>query len=510
MAFTIPKLVGSSGTFSTPQLWEDGAPANLTTAEKSAAGTFAVAAFTQGETLSFVGSGAAGKFLDTDSTGVGNGTYICYGITSGNPAASDVVTGATSGATCVLSSSTPIDTGAIWQAQQQNQEFSSATTLLDCTGSTSSTTAYKEYTTASGASFRDHANRLTNALRYNASNGAGIRDTGTAQIAIGFTENNCHISNMQVAATGGQSTAIHTGSGTTGTVIDNCIIEGTFNTTSTTQGTLSARNNTKVSNTLVVHRQGNCDHIIATATGSPFFYNCTVAYPDDLANAPTSIFMSGASGTVTVQNCGLFAGDSTKAVKAGSATFNFTTCYSDISGTSGVAQTTYASEFENVNDATRDFRLKTGAAQIDAGTTDATNAPVDVLGTTRPQGSAYDVGCHELVQELSASLAATLAAAALAATGTVETASVVNATLGAASLVAAGAAIVEAMLAQTLADATLSASVAGDVDATLAKTLDPLTLSASVTAPGVRVTKMVSYAVLSPRRNRPQVLIVAG
>jgi hypothetical protein len=101
---------------------------------------------------------------------------------------------------------------------------------------------------------------------------------------------------------------------------------------------------------------------------------------------------------VTAQNCGLFAGDSTKAVKSGTATFNFTTCYSDISGTAGVTQTTYSSEFQNVNDATRDFRLKTGAAQIDTGTTDATNAQFDIAGTERPEGAAYDVGCWELVQ----------------------------------------------------------------------------------------------------------------
>jgi hypothetical protein len=99
-----------------------------------------------------------------------------------------------------------------------------------------------------------------------------------------------------------------------------------------------------------------------------------------------------------VQNCGLFAGDSTKAIKAGSATFNFTTCYSDISGTAGVTQTTYGNEFQNVNDATRDFRLKTGAAQINTGTTDATNAAIDIAKTNRPSGAAYDVGAWELVQ----------------------------------------------------------------------------------------------------------------
>ena len=85
---TVVKTIGTTGTFSTPQLWEDGKPADLTTAERSAAGTFAVVSFIQGEALTFVGSGATGKFLDTDSTGPGTGSYITYGITAGNPAAS--------------------------------------------------------------------------------------------------------------------------------------------------------------------------------------------------------------------------------------------------------------------------------------------------------------------------------------------------------------------------------------------------------------------------------------
>ena len=64
----------------------------------------------------------------------------------------------------------------------------------------------------------------------------------------------------------------------------------------------------------------------------------------------------------------------------------------DSSGTAGVTQTTYSSEFVDVNDATRDFRLVTGAAQKDTGTTDATNAAIDIAGTARPFGAAYDVG----------------------------------------------------------------------------------------------------------------------
>ena len=83
------------------------------------------------------------------------------------------------------------------------------------------------------------------------------------------------------------------------------------------------------------------------------------------------------------------------AIVAGGGSVSATTCYSDISGTSGVTQTTMSAAFENVNDATRDYRLKTGSALLDTGTTDASNTPNDIVGTARPVGSAYDVGAWE-------------------------------------------------------------------------------------------------------------------
>lgn len=392
---TIAKTIGSTGKFSTVQLWEDGAPADLTTAEKSAAGTFLVAAFTQGETLSFVGSGAAGKLLDTDSTGAGNGTYVTYGLTSGNPAASDVVTGATSGATCVLSSGTPTNVGVIWQGQCQNQEFTVNGAVITFAGTTSSSTCYKELTTAAGASFIDNANVLTNPLRYDATVGSAIRTSQVGGTAAILTEDYARINKLQVKGVSSQGLACRFSN--VGNIGEFLICEGLYTNTLATLGVFAFNNSvtSTLKNSVVILKASSANHIIATSTASPSIYNCTFVASDDLATAPVSVFLSGASGTVTVQNCSLFAGDSTKAIKAGSATFTFTTCYSDISGTTGVTQATYANEFVDVNNATADFRLKSGAAEIDTGTTDSTNAPTDIIGTLRPQGAAYDVGCWE-------------------------------------------------------------------------------------------------------------------
>lgn len=390
-AVTVVKTIGTSSDFSTLQSWHDGAPANLVTSEKSAAGTFLVSTFTQGEALTFVGSGATGKFLDSDGS-----SYITYGLISGNPAASDVATGGTSGATCVLSSGTPTNVGIVWQGQCKNQEFTSATTLLAISGSTPNSTCYKELTTFAGASFRDNANAQTNALCYSASNGCGIRCTGNTTVAISCTENSVHINKLQIAITGSDGRAL-TMSSSSSCFVNGNILEGTYTSSSATQGVFLAGSLGTISNCLIIQRASGAHHIVASGTISPAFYNCTIAAPDDLGTAPTSIFFSGASGTVTAQNCSIWAGDTSKAIKAGSATYNFTTCYSDISGTTNVTQATYGSEFQNVLDATRDYRLKAGAAELDQGTTDVTNAATDIVGTSRPQGSAYDVSAWELV-----------------------------------------------------------------------------------------------------------------
>lgn len=392
---TVVKSIGSTGVFSTLQLWEDGGPAALTTAERSAAGTFLVAAFVQGEALSFVGSGATGKLLDTDSTGAGTGTYVTYGLTAGNVATSDVCTGGTSGATCIITSGTPDFTGVIWQGQCQNQEFTGTGIQCNIAGSTNSSTTYKQLTTVAGASFRDNADVQTNALRYNAANGCGVTGTSADFQTFIVSENNARVSKLQIAATGAGGIGF-AGSGSL-IQLEFLIVEGTYVAGASSFGALGLNGTGTLKNSVVIQRASAADHIIGTGTGSPFLYNVTVVAPDDLATPPAKIFLSSISGTVTVQNCGMFAGGDSPTV-AGSATFNFTTCYGDDSTpATGITTATYADQFEDVDDATRDFRLKSGADMFDTGTTDTTNAAIDIAGTARPSGAAYDVGCWELV-----------------------------------------------------------------------------------------------------------------
>lgn len=393
-AFTTVKTVGTAQTFSTLATWESGAPADLTTAEKSAAGTF-TGSFVQGESLSFVGSGATGKFLDSDGS-----SYVSYGLTAGNPASGDVVTGA--GGTCTLSSSTPTNVGCIWQGQQANEELTSASTLLAVAGSTSSTSAYKELTTQAGASFRDNVNVQTNALRYNASNGAAVKCTGNTT-AITCSEANFHMSKLQVAgipAAGEAAAYDGVGAGVTGQIIDFCIFEAPKTAGSGASVLVAGLygSGNKFRNCLVVQRASAADAIVVVSNGAAA-YNCTFACANDIATAPT-VAIVGSYSTAQITNCLILLGDVSKAVAGGSTTFTFTTCYTDSTSSppTGCPSITATSEVQDTaTDATRDYRLKTGATSINNGTTDSTNSPIDIAGTARPSGAAYDVGCWEFV-----------------------------------------------------------------------------------------------------------------
>ena len=393
MVFTVVKTVGTTGVFSTPQLWEDGAPADLTTAEKSAAGTFAVAQFTQGEVVNFVGSAAVGKFLATDSTGVGTGTYIVYGVTSGNIAASDVATGATSGATCIISSSTPQDTGVIWKGEQQNQEFVNTVndaSLLYITGSTTSAAAYKEYTAGAGNSFQDHANVRTNGLRYNASNGAALKNTAAYGSVVRLDENYGRVNRLQLLLTTFGSYCFR--SNNAFWTLKDCIVECTRMYCLLID---SNTNDWKLINCVFINDQATADGNLMQNGG--LVLNCTFVRPSNHAAAGTMTV--GNYSTQTWTNVAFF-GYTTR--QSGSSTRNFTYCATDLAaptGTGNIGALTYANQFEQPSNASSvmDFRMKSGADLDNAGNTDATNAPNDISATVRAAGLDGDIGAWELV-----------------------------------------------------------------------------------------------------------------
>jgi hypothetical protein len=255
---------------------------------------------------------------------------------------------------------------------------------------------------AAGQSFRDHGSVQTNALRYNQSVGVGITVTATYTIAISVAVNNITFDGLQVRTTGasGDCPAI----AITGTVdfvrVQNCICDTTSSVKVVSLYSNSASPTASyIRNSLLIQRLSAQPALMA-GNGSGVYY-CTIVKPSNITPGGTAITSTYADPTIT--NTAIF-GFTT--LESGGATGN-NNC-SDLAigfGTSNQASKTYANQFvaTDASAGAHDFKIKTGADCVDTGATDSTNGANDIAKTARPSGSAYDIGCWELVQAAAAS-----------------------------------------------------------------------------------------------------------
>jgi len=293
-----------------------------------------------------------------------------------------------------------VSSDAIWRGELKNQAFSSANNLLLIAGITTDSTRYIELTTEAGASFRDNGSVQSNALRFNSSNGASITVTGGYESAIGINSGTgfTRFSKLQIAGTGSSACAAIAASDTC--IIDFCILEG-----KASQGVAQMNGNGTniMRNSLVVQRAASATRVVDSSITMQMT-NCTVVTPSDVAASTDALRVQYGTSAV-IKNCAFFGSTNVAIQQGGSrppAGTTFTTCRTDVgSPPTGCTQITYntstGSGFENISDATRDYRIKSGSAMLDVGTTDSTNAANDIAGTARPSGSAYDIGCWELV-----------------------------------------------------------------------------------------------------------------
>lgn len=273
----------------------------------------------------------------------------------------------------------------VWRGEcYADTEFTAALTV---SGSTVDSTRYKELTVAAGESFADHADKLTNALRYNASNGAALRSTTAWGTALTVSENYFRMSRLQVYqdSNNGNGVTLNNSNAT----VSDVIIE------SRGGRPLMLQSSSTLTNALVVGRKSSLSEVADIWNGCTVT-NCTFAVPSDLTAATRVIKRSYWSGNAFV-NCGFFGG--TDAVSSATGA-TFTNCYTNDStsipsGCTTVAyDTSTGSGFENTTNGTHDYRIKSTSALKDAGT--STGAPsTDIVGTTRPQGGSYDVGVWE-------------------------------------------------------------------------------------------------------------------
>lgn len=280
----------------------------------------------------------------------------------------------------------------IWRGECYNDsEFTVAGTVLTIAGMTVDATRYLELTAAAGQSFVDHADKLTNARKYDATKGVGLRCTSAFGNAISASSsiNYCKFSRLQFQG------GTHAGG-------EACVYQDNGNDNDWNQCIFGGRgetriggSGTRVRNSLIIADRATVGLRLKYGADA---YNCTIVWPSDVTNTGTTGIVSNDSGNVA-QNCAVFG-----FATASSGTFDTTnsknnaTDISSIVGASGnQVSKTYANQFQSTVAASLDFRPKSGADTIDTGVTDSTNAATDLIGTARPSGSSYDIGAEEFV-----------------------------------------------------------------------------------------------------------------
>lgn len=235
--------------------------------------------------------------------------------------------------------------------------------------------------------------------RWDSSKGLNLVCTGYAETAWVVSTDTFKLHNHQVAQTGGgnRSAFSHNSNGSSNSLVESNIFESGDIGPNTRYGIIR-----------------NCLSIIRGSNGNPgwqfdYYVGGTVACLTVIR--PTS-FAPGGGGNdcgfltasaVTIKDC-VAMGFTAFSSGSFSGSNNATDLASISFGTSNqVLVPLSTATFVGVTDGARDFRIVTGSTLKNTGVTDTTTIPaaVDAYGTSRPQGSAWDIGFHEFVSAVA-------------------------------------------------------------------------------------------------------------
>ena len=310
----------------------------------------------------------------------------------------------------------------IWRGECQNQTFSSSSRLLTVSGQTTDATRYIVLSTASGASFADNANKLTNALRYNESNGAAISFTGFYDHGVVVSTPYTVIEKLQIKTTQLSSYSGITFDGASCLASQLLVQYAGSGNGSPGIGMANggvARNCISHTSSTVTYSPG-----FKALNGTVSFYNCLAIIPSNIGSAGGVAFQTSYSSAV-VQNCAGLGQAAFSGSYGGSPSFtgNNNASTTTISfGTSNQASLTFADQIEEPDATTGlDCRTKAGAALIDNGADlSGSGVTTDIVGTAR--GATYDIGVWEYAAAgVTVALTGTAATAAVGTLGVSRT-----------------------------------------------------------------------------------------
>jgi hypothetical protein len=272
------------------------------------------------------------------------------------------------------------------------------------TGKTTDATRNIIVRAASGQGFADHANKLTNALRYNASNGAAVScSAGVWGTAFDFSSV-ARVEGLQIKTTDSLVTSLKIAPGT----VYGCIIDAAH----------SAYQNCTVychellNSLVVVRAYDGYDPIIVRHQWNGAGERNSGSTIISLSSSLTAIKQEG--GGMTVRGTAIF-GCAAGYLEEGGWSITFTNCATDLSslsGTGNLTSLTATDHFESMTAGSLDQRIKTGSSLIGAGVADSSYTnDLDIIEQSRST-TAPTIGAWEVASASgpTASLAITTAA----------------------------------------------------------------------------------------------------
>lgn len=277
----------------------------------------------------------------------------------------------------------------IWAGKSDNDATFLVTTTINVNGITTDTTRYVNLDVDTGQGFASAGTPIGAALQ---SKGVLLTCATYGVITLQCSIGNFKLHNHQVTHTFNKAAYEYASSGTSDSLTENCIFESTERGVRIRYGT-----------------QRNCLSIVRTNSGNlgwdfDYYTGGTVA---NLTVVRPSGFTVGSNGfssnsAITMKNCCVFGFSNFKG--GGGGTFSGSNNATDLAsvgfGSANVTSVAFSTAtFKVVVDTNHDFRLVSGSALLDVGVADTTTIPaaVDAYGTSRPQGSAWDIGFHELI-----------------------------------------------------------------------------------------------------------------
>jgi hypothetical protein len=247
---------------------------------------------------------------------------------------------------------------------------------------TSNSTYYFLLTAAPTQSFRDNANKLTNALRYNNTNGVSVTVASSTFLVVSSTSTYIQIDGLQLQGGTYASRIVSASAGQV--IVTNCIL---YNG--------AVRGFVSCVNVNVLQDYTNSFWLSPGYTSNQYFRNCTI-----YGNGTSSAFATASSDTgFILKNCDIFGytavAATTSSFTGGSCNNNATNLSSVGFGSSNLVSLSATNQFQNIGSGTEDFRVKAGADLINAGVRDQTYTnDLDIVGqarsTTTPTIGAWE------------------------------------------------------------------------------------------------------------------------